>query len=721
MTFRMTSLAKFVSPARCVTSRLWKSADREWKRCVHTFSQSCQKSDTDDHRCPGFDQYKDLVGYFKRRLKATYHRFSDSSDCSLVYGRDHVYSIESDGIYRRNKRQTGVPDQVLDLTQFDGWEEKTKSGRRKRRQTSQWSVQRVRVSPLESHLAATLTTAQQEEQRCVVVRLREKNPIPPKIVQTLDKVFSFEWATENVLFFTTVEDLCSIEVHRLNLNSNRNTFTSVYKATCPDVFVEVSLSRDRQILTINCSSRTSSEVLVVVQAAVTLEPLLVQRRQPDLLYHVEHWRNWLIILANTGPGLEYQVLRAPLSNCSMASWDPVFTPSHGTVITDMDVVGDHCVLVTKTPANQLELVVVSLTQPGQAYTLQLPSWVCAIETRHPGFTENHRVLEFLISSPVHPPELYSLDPKQGRLLSGTAQEKHRSFIVTRSEARSQDGTLIPVTLLHSGPLESLKKAPLLVHVYGAYGRDLTMQFCPERRLLMELGWTLAYCHIRGGGERGLSWQRQARMIHKHKGIEDLQACLLYIFSSGVSSSANTVLTAYSAGAVPVGALCNRHPHLVKAVTLQSPFLDVLGTMEDPDLPLTIEDREEWGDPLKNPQHRQAILSYCPLHNIAPQCYPSMLVTAFRGDTRVPLAGVLKYTQRIKEAVDTHFSRQPPAENTPQPSVLLKVRPGESHVRAGDLECKMQEEVLELAFIYKELRLNPPSAARRRKRPEADPR
>ncbi|KAM9804025.1 prolyl endopeptidase-like [Neosynchiropus ocellatus] len=721
MSGRMTILAKFVSPARFVASRLRKCSDIEWKRCIIALVQSRQKSNTDDHRFLGFDKYRDLEEYFKRRLKATYHRFSGSPDCSLVYGCDHVYLIENDAIYRRNRRQAGVPEQVLDLTQFDGWEEKTKSRRRKRRQSSPWSVQRVRVSPLESHLAATLTTAEQEEQRCVVVRLREKNTVPPKIIHTLDNVFSFEWASEDALFFTSVEDLRSTEVHRLDLSSNPNTITSVYKATCPDVFVEVALSRDRQILTINCSSRTSAEVFVVVLAASNLEPLLVQTRQPNLLYHVEHWRNWLIILANTGPGLEYQVVRTPLSNCSTASWDPVFTPTPGTVITDMDVVGDHCVLVTKTPANELELVVVSLTQPGQGYSLQLPSWVCAIETRHPGFAENHRVLEFLISSPVHPPVLYALDPEEGRLLSGAAQETHRSFIVTRSEARSQDGTLVPVTLLHSGPLESLKKAPLLVHVYGAYGRDLTMQFSPERRLLMEHGWTLAYCHIRGGGERGLSWQRQARMEHKHKGIEDLQACLLHIFSSGVSSPANTVLTAYSAGAVPVGALCNRHPHLVKAVTLQSPFLDVLATMEDPDLPLTVEDREEWGDPLKNPQHRQAISSYCPLHNITPQCYPSMLVTAFRGDARVPLAGVLKYTRRIKEAVDTHFGGQPRPENTPQPNVLLKVRRGESHGRAGDLQRKLEEEVLELAFIYRELGLNPPASARRRKRREADPR
>uniref|UniRef100_A0A667XQC1 Prolyl endopeptidase n=1 Tax=Myripristis murdjan TaxID=586833 RepID=A0A667XQC1_9TELE len=296
------------------------------------------------------------------------------------------------------------------------------------------------------------------------------------------------------------------------------------------VFVEVVLSSDRRLLTINCNSKSSSEVWLIDVNTPGLEPILVQPRQPQLLYHVEHWRCWLIILANTGPGQEYQV---------------------------------EC-----------------------------------------------------------------------------------------------DGTLVPVTVLHAESVECLKEAPLLVHVYGAYGRDLNMEFCPERRLLMELGWALAYCHIRGGGERGLSWHRQACEEGKQRGLEDLRACLQHLFSSGISSPLLTALTSCSAGAVPVGALCNTNPHLMRAVILQAPFLDVLGTMQDPRLPLTVEEREEWGDPLADQQHRLTIASYCPLHNITPQRYPSMLLTAYSGDARVPLAGVIQYTERLKKAIHTHFTIHP---------------------------------------------------------------
>ncbi|XP_067466635.1 prolyl endopeptidase-like isoform X1 [Thunnus thynnus] len=718
----LRSSARFVTTSR-LRFRLFAVCKRT--RCLTLSVQRCYTSDTSDssvdHLSTGLERYKDLQKYFTRRLKATYHRFSNIPDHSVLRGRHHVYFIKGDGIYRMDKRQS-KPEQVLDLGQVSGGEEKTGPDKEERKQRFQWTIQRIRLSPQEGHLAATLKTTHTEELRCVVVRLGKRNspPLhPPHIILTLDKVFSFEWATDEVLFYSTLEGLRCSKVFRLDLTSSGSRITSVYEETQPDVFVEVALSRDRQILTINCNSRTSSEVLLIDRTTSSLEPFLVQPRQLDLLYHVEHWRSLLIILANTGPGQEYQVVQAPVSEPSMVSWEPLFSPNPGTAVKDMDVVGDHCVLVAKTPANELVLIVIPVTQPKEAYTVKLPSWACAIENKRPGLADQRSVFEFLISSPVHPPVPYCLYPEDGLLLSGTedgpSPEKHSNYITTRLEACSQDGTLVPVTLFHAVPAESLRQAPLLVHVYGAYGRDLNMEFCPEKRLLLEQGWALAYCHIRGGGERGLSWQRQARVEGKQRGVEDLQACLHHFFSLGVSSPSLTVFTARSAGAVPVGALCNRHPHKMRAVTLQAPFLDVLGTMEDPSLPLTLEDKEEWGDPAGNPKHRHAIASYCPLHNITPQRYPSMLLTAYSDDTRVPLAGVLKYTEQLKKAIHTYFTIKPKSECEPAPNIVLNIQPGANHLGPEDFKLMLEEEALKLAFLYTELGLDPPRPPRKRKR------
>ncbi|XP_061767192.1 prolyl endopeptidase-like isoform X2 [Nerophis ophidion] len=652
------------------------------------------------HLSPGIERYKDLQASFKRHLKASYNSFSNTPDYSEVYGRHHVYFIEGNCIYRMDKKKQGEskPEQVVHLGQIPVGEEDDEETR-----PEEWTVQRLRLSPQEKHLAVTVKAQHKQALRCVLVKLGLKRS---RVLLTLDHVFSFEWATDEVLFYTSQEGLRCHRVHRLDLTPHGSNVRSVYQESQPDVFVEVVLSRNRQLLTINSSSRTSSEVLMVNVSDPGLEPVMVQPRQPGLLYHLEHWRRSLIVLANTGPGQEYQVVKAPLSEPSMLSWHTVFTPRAGTVLKDMDVVEDHCVLLAKTAANELELIVVPLIQPSQAYTLQLPSWACSVESKRPGLADQH-VLEFLISSPGHPPVSYFLYPEKGLLLpasGGSPKNQGSAISTTRLQACSQDGTLVPLTLLHGAKCS--KETPVLVHVYGAYGRDVNMDFCLEKRLLLERGWALAYCHIRGGGELGLSWQRGAHVEGKVKGVEDLQACLHHLFSSGVSSPSLTALTACSAGAVPVGALCNRQPDMMQAVVLQSPFLDVLGAMEDAQLPLTVEDREEWGDPVGNPKHRLAIASYCPVHNITPQRYPSMLLTAYSADSRVPLAGVLKYVEKLKEAA---------AKIEHEPNIVVNIKHGGDHLEAEDWDLMLEEEAFTLAFLYKELGLDPPPPSSRRRR------
>ncbi|CAL8254055.1 unnamed protein product [Lota lota] len=668
-------------------------------------------------RCPNSDleKYKNLQKNFKRRLRATYSRFSGSQDKSVICGHNYVYSLEREGIYRMDRRQNEA-ELLLNLEQCSpGGEESGERG--------EWAVQRVRVSPSERHLAATIKSSHREQARCVVVKQGDAASTPKDlshIIFTLDNVFSFEWANDEVLFYTTQEGLRCNRVFRLDLKSPAAVHRPVFEDTQPDVFVEVALSRDGRILTINSNSKTDSEVWLIDVTTPYLEPLLVQHRLPELMYHVEHWGDWLVILANTGPGQEYQVLKAPLAGPSLGSWVPVYTPCPGVTLKDMEVVGDHCVLTTREASGELALTVVPLANPLGGYSLLLPLWACSCESRRPGPAEPHDALHFVLSSPAHPQVPFSFHPKDKLLLSrpeaeGPSPEKGsggKLSITKRLQVQSQDGTLVPVTLFHSVAAGRLQQAPLLLHVYGAYGRDLSMHFSPESRWLLERGWVLAYCHIRGGGELGLSWHRQARVEGKPAGVEDLRACLLQLHSRGISSPSRSAITARSAGAVPVGALCNTDPHLIRAVTLQAPFVDVLGSMADSSRPLTVEEREEWGDPTADPQHRLAIASYCPLHNIAPQCYPSMLLTAYSNDARVPLAGVIQYAKKVKEAVHTHLTALHGAECEHAPRVVLNVQPGADHFGPNHFDLMLEESALQLAFLYTELGLaSPPRRGR----------
>ncbi|KAK3573983.1 hypothetical protein QTP86_034381 [Hemibagrus guttatus] len=701
---------------------------------------------------------KRLEKRFERKLRLVYEQFADVPDTTVFQGLHHVYTVEEDGVYRATRgedEQDVVPVLSAD---WAGDVDRT--------------VQRVRLSPSESMLAATLKSNHSEAARCLIVRL-EPYAIPQEPMLMLDNVFSFEWATDDVLYYTTQEGLRCRHVCRLHFTNAGAYSLLVYEEKDPEFFVEVIRSRDQRLLTINCSSKSSSEVWMIDSRSPLSPPKLVQPRQPGLLYHVEHSDNQLYILANTGPGHEYKLMKTPLSSPSMCYWKPVFSPGPGAVIKDMEMLTDHCVFIVRGPEGRLQLQSLPLKTLNDVAVHHLPSWACAVETERSN-TLKRNVCRFLLSSPVHPPRRFLLSPTDERPLSCERVLQHTALYdchTTRLQAMSQDGTAVPLTLFHTKSLADLSDVPLLLHVYGAYGLDLNMAFSPEKRLLLEDNWALAYCHVRGGGECGLAWHRAGCLQHKQNGVEDLAACIQTLFQSGVSQPALTALTAHSAGAVLVGALCNQHPHLLRAVLLQqkekknknttlklhsitqwggvvimydsllkrkeslqkmaisqtaiiegviksillddvfwesvtsslrilkpiaaaiakieagkmgkrkdlsgfdkgqiviarrldqsisktaalAPFLDVLSTMQDASLPLTVEERGEWGDPLAYTQDWNNIASYCPCYNITPQLYPSMLITAYSEDSRVPLAGVLKYVEKLKKAIQMHTS------------------------------------------------------------------
>ncbi|KAM5292074.1 prolyl endopeptidase-like isoform 3-T3 [Ctenodactylus gundi] len=263
----------------------------------------------------------------------------------------------------------------------------------------------------------------------------------------------------------------------------------------------------------------------------------------------------------------------------------------------------------------------------------------------------------------------------------------------------KDGKLVPMTVFHKTDSEDLKKKPLLVHVYGAYGMDLKMNFRPERRVLVDNGWILAYCHVRGGGELGLQWHADGRLTKKLNGLADLEACIKTLHGQGFSQPSLTTLTAFSAGGVLVGALCNSSPELLRAVTLEAPFVDVLNTMMDTTLPLTFEELEEWGNPSSDARHKKYIKRYCPYQNIKPQHYPSIHITAYENDERVPLKGIVNYTEKLKEAVMEHTKAAGEGQQTP--NIILDIQPGGNHV----IEDSHKKITSQIKFLYEELGLD----------------
>ncbi|XP_078085799.1 prolyl endopeptidase-like [Mustelus asterias] len=629
-------------------------------------------------------KYSKLEDWFKKRLEAVCNKYVPNSYSHVIQINDLEYFEENGCIYRRLQNGDQVPEVVLSLDQLQFL------------QTKDAQFQHIRVSPNQKYLASSVHILS-DESTCVVVKLDPK----PEVVHVLPRAFSFEWGTDDSLFYTSLDKLQSRQVFRLLLEDTRAISEMVYKENDPRFFVELTCTKDGRFITINSNSKNSSEVWLLDRLYALGRPKIVQERVPGVIYHVEHWRNQLYILTNFGATEEYRLMKVPISSPGMKSWQTVYAVKERTKLIDMELFKDHCIMILKCYGH-LYLHVFSLNEPKAVKCIQLPPWACAIESEDNLKCEANK-FSFRLSSPVQPPVslLYSIDDNELYIQEDESKPMiTRDCKVTRLKAPSKDGILVPITVFHKETLNQMNKKPLLVHVYGAYGMDLNVDFKPEQMVLLEDGWILAYCHVRGGGELGLRWHKASRLDKKCIGIDDLQACLRHLHTMGYSNPRQTALISNSAGGVLAGSLCNVSPDSIRAVVLRAPFLDVLNTMLDPSLPLTIEEQEEWGDPLSDQNLFKCIQAYCPYQNIKPQKYPSVFITAYQDDKRVPLSGLLRYTRKLRNAVAVSMCN----ETGELPDIILDIQPGGDHFGPSDWEESIYEVARHYAFLYKQLEL-----------------
>ncbi|XP_005043231.1 PREDICTED: prolyl endopeptidase-like isoform X1 [Ficedula albicollis] len=555
-------------------------------------------------------------------------------------------------------------------------------------------IQRIRISPDQRYMAISLKSENSEEATCIIMKLGNL----PVVEKVIPSVFSFEWAANDVLYYTTQKNLKCQNVFMTTFTYQKHP-KLVYTEQDARFFVDLYCTKDRRFLTINSNSKTSSEVWLVDCRRPFEPPALVQARTMGVFYHIEHRKDQLYILTTYGEPAEYKLMKAPVASSGKENWQLVYALEEKTKLVDFEMFSDDCIMFLKN-AGHLYLNVISFVSHS-VQSIKLPTWACEFELEsYPELTTS--TCYFQLSSPVHPPKRFAYSFKENNLIEQAVQEVPiiTNCHTTRLLAKSKDETLVPITVFHNKNSKELHRRPLLVHVYGAYGIDLNMSFKEEKLMLIEEGWILAYCHVRGGGEQGLGWHRDGRQHNKLKGLHDLRACIRLLHQLGFSQPKHTALAAASAGGVLAGALSNTDPELIRAMVLQAPFVDVLNTMMKTQLPLTIEEQEEWGNPLEDEKCMKYIKSYCPYQNIKPQCYPSVFITAYENDERIPLTGILQYVQKLRKAALDHASRTSKKGNW-IPNIILDVQESGSHCDSS-WEHSLNEVARHLAFLNREL-------------------
>lgn len=259
------------------------------------------------------------------------------------------------------------------------------------------------------------------------------------------------------------------------------------------------------------------------------------------------------------------------------------------------------------------------------------------------------------------------------------------------------GVNIPLTLIHRRNLVYNGQNPTLLIGYGAYGTNLEADFELEHLSLIERGWVIALAHVRGGGELGLQWYHSGKKLQKCHSFEDYVSCTQHLFDIGVTNPKRLAGKGVSAGGLIMGYVANAYPQLYQALIMKVPFVDILATMEDATLPLTIHEYDEWGDP-REKQVREYIRSYAPCENVVDnQVYPAMFVTGSINDQRVQFWEPAKWMYQMRKVQSLLPKRD-------KRLMMLKMTQDEGHFGGGGRLEQLEESAMEIAFLYQALKL-----------------
>ena len=257
-------------------------------------------------------------------------------------------------------------------------------------------------------------------------------------------------------------------------------------------------------------------------------------------------------------------------------------------------------------------------------------------------------------------------------------------------ATSADGTQVPVSLVVRRDQVG-RPTPLYLYGYGAYGSSLDPWFSHARLSLLDRGVAFAIAHVRGGGELGEAWYRAGKQEHKQNTFSDFIACAEHLIAQGLTTSKQLAISGGSAGGLLIGAVLNQRPELFQAAIAEVPFVDVLNTMLDPDLPLTVTEYDEWGNP-EEPEVYERIKAYAPYENVSAQAYPATLVIAGYNDSRVQYWEAAKWVAKLRET------------KTDDNLLLLKTELGAGHGGMSGRYQGLRDVALEYAFVFKALGL-----------------
>ena len=549
------------------------------------------------------------------------------------------------------------------------------------------SLGAFRVSDDGNLLAYTTDDTGFRQYRFHVKDLRTGQVLP----DTAERVTSLVWAADNKTIFFTTEDAVTKRsdlLFRYALGSNKpeelyNEKNELYR-------IHLTRTRDKKFVLLDIGATDSTEVryLPADQPNGPFRTFLA--REKDHKYDVDH-REGLFYVRTNRNAKNYRVVTAPESDPRPENWKEFLPHRKDVLIENLALFKDYAVAHEKSEA--LDRLRVLDFQTGQWMPIQFPEPVYSVfPAGNPEY--DTRLFRYNYQSLITPSSVFDYDmhTHQGVLLK--QQEvpggyDPRQYVSERLWATARDGVKVPVSVVYRKGLQRDGKAPLFLYAYGSYGFGTPPAFSSNRLSLLDRGFTYAIAHIRGGNEMGEAWHDDGMLMKKKNTFYDFIDSAEFLMQEKWTSKGRLLIEGGSAGGLLMGAVVNFRPDLFKAVHEAVPFVDVMNTMMDASLPLTVGEYLEWGNPNEKTAY-DYMKSYSPYDNLEMRAYPAILVTTSLNDSQVMYWEPAKYVARLR-----------PLKTDKNP-LLLKVNMGAGHGGSSGRYDRLHQTAFEYAWLMSQV-------------------
>ncbi|WP_040160917.1 S9 family peptidase [Nigerium massiliense] len=556
------------------------------------------------------------------------------------------------------------------------------------------------VSPSGRYLAYSVDTAGDERYALSVVDLATGETLGEPLA---DVGPGGAWAGDDWVFYHRVDETWRpFEVWRHRVGSPATEDALVVREDDERFWLNVDAARGYEWILIESGSKLTTETSLVPAADPTAEPRCVAPRRQGVDYSVEVGRDELYILHNDGAE-QFMLSRAPLDSTGPGDWTTVLPEDPAVRLTGVTFYDAGLVLSHRTDG----MTAVSLLRRGSDGALSAPQRLAFDEAVHTVDAADEADLDadrirLHYESLVTPPEVieYRLGSGERAVLKRTPVLDHpqhgpydpAAYVTERSWATAPDGVHVPVSIVRRADVARDGTAPCLLYGYGSYEYSTEPTFAISRLSLLDRGFVFAIAHVRGGGELGRPWYDDGKMLAKKNSFSDFVAVGRHLVEAGYTGPDRLAAEGGSAGGLLMGAAINLAPDLFRAVHAAVPFVDALTTILDPELPLTVVEWEEWGDPLHDPEVYAYMKSYSPYENIASVPYPAILATTSLNDTRVEVTEPAKWVARLRDTVP----------DDPQRPIMLRTEMVAGHGGVSGRYEAWRQRAFELAWLIDQL-------------------